>query len=310
VAFDSGQSRGWWDERTLVDGEPGTGGPAAGVDDGIDDGIEVFRAVATGALAPHAALHEDEGVGGRPANGAGVYSALLRRLHGATASFAPGRALVLVVVAVGVVALLISLLGGGSGPAVDPTLPLAGSSGEAPGDAASPTSDAVSGVPAEPRDGASAVDPAVPAGSVVVHVAGAVEHPGVHLLRAGARVHDAIAAAGGPRPDADLDRLNLAAPVADGSQVYVVVAGAVGSGVGGSPGDGDPGGTPAAGGAVSLNAADAAALDALPGVGPSTAAAIIAHREANGPFGSVDDLLDVRGIGAAKLEGLRDLVVP
>jgi competence protein ComEA len=141
---------------------------------------------------------------------------------------------------------------------------------------------------------------------LVVHVAGAVVSPGLHELPAGSRVADAIAAAGGLTPAADASRINLAAPVADGERVYVLAVGeqepavAVGS----SPsGDGD-----APVGPVNLNTADAEALDALPGVGPATAAAIIDHREKVGPFTAVDQLLDVPGIGDAKLEALRDLV--
>lgn len=145
---------------------------------------------------------------------------------------------------------------------------------------------------------------------VVVHVAGAVVVPGVHELEAGARVVDAVAAAGGLRPEADGARLNLAAPVADGERVYVPVVGEEPPPVI-APAGTAAGGRPAAGGGsglVDLNTADEAALDALPGIGPSTAAAIVEHRTKIGRFGSVDELLDVRGIGEAKLEQLRPLV--
>ena len=152
-----------------------------------------------------------------------------------------------------------------------------------------------------------------------MHVAGAVSSPGVVELPASSRVVDAVQAAGGLRADADPDRVNLAAPLTDGQRVAVPVvgqpllpepvsgSGSAGSGSGtagsGAPGPGD---TPD--GLVDLNTADATQLDELPGVGPSTAAAIISHREKEGPFTSVDGLLDVRGIGEAKLEALRDLV--
>jgi len=147
--------------------------------------------------------------------------------------------------------------------------------------------------------------------TLVVHAAGAVSRPGLYELPVGARVDDLLVAAGGPAPGADLDRLNLATPVADGQRLWVprigettppVVApeGASPSGADATATEADP---------VDLNAANEAALDELPGVGPATAAAIVGHRERNGPFATVDELLEVRGIGPAKLEALRELVV-
>ena len=157
--------------------------------------------------------------------------------------------------------------------------------------------------------------PGTTAAALVVHAAGAVATPGVHRVPDGARVADVLDAAGGATADADLDRVNLAAPVADGQRLYVPrlgetavptpigpSEGAVGAGGGG--GDG----TSAAAGPIDLNRATETELDVLPGVGPATAAAIVAHRGTNGPFSRVDDLLEVRGIGPAKLEALRDLV--
>ena len=147
---------------------------------------------------------------------------------------------------------------------------------------------------------------------IVVHAAGAVARPGLQRLAVGARVADLLDVAGGPTPDADLDRLNLAAPLADGQRLYVPRLGETTpapvspEGGGGAVGSGDA--TGGAAGPIDLNTATAEQLDALPGIGPATSAAIVDHRERNGPFGSVDDLLDVRGIGPAKLEGLRDLV--
>jgi competence protein ComEA len=141
--------------------------------------------------------------------------------------------------------------------------------------------------------------------ALVVHVAGAVIAPGVHELPTGSRVVDAIEAAGGTAADADSARINLAAPLVDGGRVYVPAVGeepppiAVG-GLAGDPGTGPTG-------PVNLNSADAAALDALPGVGPATAAAILEHRGKVGAFTSVEQLLDVPGIGEAKLDALRDL---
>jgi competence protein ComEA len=141
--------------------------------------------------------------------------------------------------------------------------------------------------------------------TVLVHVAGAVALPGVHELPAGARVIDAVEVAGGLAPHADGARLNLAAPVADGERVYVVAVGEASAPA--VPGGSGPSaaGPDGSGGPVHLNTADEAALEALPGVGPATAAAIVEHRERIGGFTSVDQLIEVRGIGEAKLEQLR-----
>lgn len=142
---------------------------------------------------------------------------------------------------------------------------------------------------------------------VVVHVAGAVNAPGVLELPAGSRVGDAIAAAGGATADGDPNTLNLAAPLADGDRVAVPVLGAVPVGAGADAGVSNAAtGQPS--GPVNVNSASAADLEGLPGVGPATAQAIVAHRETNGPFASVDDLEEVRGIGPAKLDALRDSV--
>ncbi len=151
---------------------------------------------------------------------------------------------------------------------------------------------------------------------LIVNVVGAVRKPGIVRVAAGARVFDAITAAGGATAGADLTRLNLAAPVADGTRVAVPTVGQPAPGIdpaavtGGGGGGGGSSGSGGGGGAgpVNLNAATAAELDELPGVGPATAAAIVQDREQHGPFRSVGDLERVRGIGPAKLEQLRDLV--
>lgn len=149
---------------------------------------------------------------------------------------------------------------------------------------------------------ASVTTTTAPAGPVVVHVAGAVVHPGVQQLPAMSRVIDAVEGAGGLAPEADAGRVNLAAELVDGSQIYVPAVGeeppVVAGMDAGTSGDG----------LVDVNVADSTTLESLPGIGPSTAAAIIDHRERNGPFATVDGLLEVRGIGEAKLAGLRDLV--
>ena len=153
---------------------------------------------------------------------------------------------------------------------------------------------------------------------VVVDVAGAVRHPGPVRVAADARVQGAIAAAGGPSAAADLERVDRAAPLRDGQRIYVPrngqtevpqVVGGSGdeSGVAPSSAGGDANGT-SAGQPIDLNTATADQLETLSGVGPATAQAIIDYRTAHGRFGRVDDLLDVRGIGPAKLATLRPLV--
>ena len=146
-----------------------------------------------------------------------------------------------------------------------------------------------------------------PPAPVVIHVAGAVLRPGLVDGVAGWRVADAIEAAGGHRPAADLDRLNLAAFVSDGQRIFVPEAGEAEPVVSSSAGSAS--GSPSPTGPVNLNTADSALLETLPGVGPATAATIMAHRDTHGPFATVDSLVAVRGIGAVTVEQLRDLVV-
>ena len=138
---------------------------------------------------------------------------------------------------------------------------------------------------------------------ILVDVAGWVRHPGVYEFHDGDRVVDVIDAAGGARPGALLSSLNLAALLADGSQILVPKEGAIGV-VPGVPPPSDE----VPGALVNVNTADAAGLETLPGVGEVIAQAIIDHRTENGPFTSVEQLLDVSGIGDATLENIRDLV--
>ncbi len=157
-----------------------------------------------------------------------------------------------------------------------------------------PAAEASAGTaPAAPS--ASTAPAAPPA--VVVHVMGHVRRPGLVELAPGSRVADAIAAAGGVSDPAAADTVNLARLVVDGEQIAVAVP---------ATDDGPAEGT--AGAIVDLNAADAAALDALPGIGPVLAGRIVAWRDANGPFRSVDELAEVSGIGGAILGQLRPLV--
>jgi competence protein ComEA len=148
-------------------------------------------------------------------------------------------------------------------------------------------------------------------GVVVVDVAGAVVVPGVYELAAGSRAHDAIEIAGGLAPDAEVDALNLAAPLRDGDRLYVPHRGVpvptVIQPTGGS--SATVGSSTPVAGPIDLNRATVAELDVLPGIGPATAAAIVAYREQVGPFAAIDDLLKVQGIGPAKLDAIRDLVV-
>lgn len=148
---------------------------------------------------------------------------------------------------------------------------------------------------------------------LVVSVVGLVATPGLVQLDAGARVADALDAAGGAVAGADLVGLNLAQRVADGDQIVVGSAPPQqvpeGSAVSGTGGGGDaPGGSGTDPNLVNLNSADEAALDALPGVGPVTAASIVSWRRENGAFTDVEQLGEVDGIGPARLARLRDLV--
>lgn len=208
--------------------------------------------------------------------------------------------------------------GAGSGVAAAPDVPPP--AGVGPVDAAS----AVAGPVLPPGSAAPLVPPPGPAGPLVVHVDGAVSRPGVVTVPAGSRVSDAVEAAGGVTAAADTRLVNLARLLVDGELVVVplpgeevpVVAGAVGPGpaagpvTGGTATGGAAGGSPGArsGAPVDLNAADAAALDALPGIGPVLAERIVSHRDEVGPFGSVEDLESVSGIGPSVLTAVRDLV--
>ncbi len=152
--------------------------------------------------------------------------------------------------------------------------------------------------------------------NITVYVSGEVVKPGVYVLLATARVIDALQAAGGATNHADLVVVNLAAPLVDAAQVFIPRIGStpratlprphagVNLPIAGGSGSAGGGATSAAG-IVDINSATLFDLDALPGVGPSTAQAIIDYRVANGPYASVDDLLNVRGIGPSKLAAMR-----
>jgi len=171
----------------------------------------------------------------------------------------------------------------------------------------SPSSGAVSTAPT-PRAGATttASVPAVGTGIVLVHVVGQVRHPGVVRLPVGARVEQALAAAGGATSKADLARVNLARPVVDGEQIVVPKPGEAMTGAAGVAGG--PPGTASAAAPVDLNTAGLAELDTLPGVGPVLAQRILDWRQKNGRFSTIDELGEVSGIGEKVLENVRPLV--
>jgi competence protein ComEA len=130
----------------------------------------------------------------------------------------------------------------------------------------------------------------------LVHVAGAVRRPGLVRVPQGARVAAAVRRAGGPTPRADLDALNLAARLEDGQQVVVPAAG--------------PGGPGAAAAKPSLGSATVEELDGIDGIGPTLAQRIVEHRAESGGFGSLQELSEVDGIGAKRLEALREALQP
>ncbi|MFC8732697.1 helix-hairpin-helix domain-containing protein [Luteimicrobium sp. NPDC057192] len=291
----SGRSRS---DRPVDDGDPGA-----------DDAVLAarFRAGALGAVsAAYASAH------GQPV-GAELGRSTGRRRWAVQARSA--TLVLAVLVAVGAAVATVAVSRGAGAPtgrlsaAVDVPTPRASS-----GTVAAATEP---GAGATAPAGTGATGEGAGAEKILVHVVGAVRRPGLVHLAAGARLEDAVEAAGGPTSSAQLDAVNLAGVVTDGEQVRVPRRGETpASPVGAAPGTGaaaDPGSTgatsPGATGApVDLNTADAAALDALPGVGPVLAQRIIDRRTQSGPFTSVDQLDEVSGIGPTMLARLRDLV--
>jgi len=144
-----------------------------------------------------------------------------------------------------------------------------------------------------------------PARTLLVHVVGAVRKPGLYRLRDGSRTADAIRRAGGAKPKAALELVNLASPIADGQQVVVPARGDSGPTTAATDGVAGSGGM---GGKIHLNSATLEQLDTLPGVGPVTAQKILAYRTEHGAFQAVEELDAVPGIGPARLEELKTLV--
>lgn len=164
-----------------------------------------------------------------------------------------------------------------------------------------------SGAPSSAGGNATPEPSSSPGEVLYVHVAGAVAAPGLYLLDPGARVADALAAAGGFTEPAERAAVNLARRLVDGEQILVPERGAAVVPGGTAPA---AGGAAAAGGIVSLSTATAAQLEELPEIGPAMAAKIIAYREEHGPFTSVDQLLEVPGVGEKTLEAFREQVAP
>ncbi|GLK17568.1 hypothetical protein GCM10017602_20500 [Herbiconiux flava] len=219
-----------------------------------------------------------------------------------------GAAVVLVVAAL-VASVLVTALTPVGATTVVPDARAAGSSSPSPAPplpGAGPSSTASSSSLSEP------VPPAAPA--LLVHVLGAVASPGVYELGAGSRVVDGVAAAGGFAPSADSASVNLARPLVDGEQLRVLAVGEApapplpGTPAGASSGSAAPSGGASAPSLVNLNSATEIDLDTLPRIGPAMATRIVAYRDANGPFASIDDLLQIPGIGDKTLESLRPLL--
>jgi competence protein ComEA len=287
---------------------PGQGSPdEARPDEARTDADELVarlrsRRSASGVAAAYAAAH------GHPTDPRPEQGARRWALKGTTAVVALVAVLLL---GVGVAAL--ALRGDGVEPLTqlaDGGEPVGGPADGPAGSAAQSAPPAPSGpLPTAPAPGsAGAAD-----GGLLVHVVGEVAEPGLVTVPDGARVADALEAAGGTTRKADLTAVNLARAVVDGEQLYVPrpgeqVPGAAAPGAGGpASGTGGPG---ASGGSttatVDINTADAAALETLPGIGPSIAQAIVEWRDTNGQFASVDELEDVPGIGPATLAEIRD----
>lgn len=215
-------------------------------------------------------------------------------------------------VAYAVIAVAVLILGGrwlSRGGAPQGSATAATGSGR-PAEAGYGTGSAPTGAPgAEGSSGArgsstSGVDVSSPSRAAIVHVAGAVRRPGVYQLGSGARVQDAVRRAGGATAKADVNAINLAAPVQDGVQVVVPRRGAAAA----AAAAGSPAGV-APSAPVNLNTATAEQLDTLDGVGPATAAKILEYRTQHGGFRSIDDLGQISGIGPKRLAALRGKVV-
>lgn len=294
-----------------VDGVPGARTEARTEAEDLVERLRARRST-SGVAAAYAAAH------GHPADPRAEHGARRWALTGTTALVA-----VVAVLLIGVGVAAFALRGDG----VEPLAPVGAGSRTteaSPGTGDDESGGAASGVDGDGAgdggaDGDGAGTSAGVSGGLLVHVVGEVAEPGLVTLQDGARVADAVEAAGGVTRKADLTAVNLARAVVDGEQLYVPRPGepvpGTAAGAGGAAAAGGAGGAVAGGaggsaagagsGAVDINTADAAALEALPGVGPSIAKAIVEWRDTNGAFASVDELDDVPGIGPATLDELR-----
>jgi len=254
----------------------------------------------------HEDKHEDRGEdrdeAGDPLVPRWLPDTLDRRSWAARVRADPGRAgavAMAIVAALAVLVTVFTVLRDRPAPVMSAKLPPV----ERVPEKAAPSRPSLSGQPAAPDH-------------LIVSVVGLVHNPGLVTLAPGARVADALQAAGGVVNGADTIGLNMARPLGDGEQIVVGLAPAPGQptalrssvAAGSTPGPGRGPQKPPAGQVLDLNTATVDQLDALPGVGPVTAGAIVAWRQANGRFTSVDQLGDIDGIGPARLEKLRPLV--
>jgi competence protein ComEA len=235
-------------------------------------------------------------VPGRHASRRRVLAGLVPETLRGRAGLGPGHlAVVALVVALGLAVTCWWLVRGGSSAVVAPALPTQA--------AALVTSGPSTGATPPVTGPAGPMDASGPAGTVTVDVAGKVRRPGIVVLDTGSRVVDAVTAAGGARRGVDLAGLNLARLLVDGEQILVGTAAPVGLAASADPGPGAP-----AGPLVNINTASESELETLPEVGPVTAQAILQWRSEHGGFSSVDELLEVDGIGDATLGKLAPYV--
>ena len=158
------------------------------------------------------------------------------------------------------------------------------------------------------RSSGESISAEVPAHEITVYVTGAVNRPGVVTLKEGARIGDAVNSCGGVLPTGDAERINMAQVLKDGQKIQVPEKAQAAKAAAADKSKSAKAGSPGDGALVNINTADLQALDALPGVGPSTAQKIIDYRETEGAFQDIADLKKIKGIGEAKFAKLKDKI--